>query len=107
MSQHKRNNIIRWTIILALLLIVYIVSYLALSLQGRYEPGAIGTSGVKWYEWAPSGFVTDHKWNRLLICPYYPLYLFDCRYWHTENEADGNKYPVNKVLRNSAISNGQ
>lgn len=49
---------------LALMLCLYVGSYLWLSTHGRYEPAAIGLNGVKWYHWAPSGFVTNFRWNQ-------------------------------------------
>lgn len=82
---------------LALALLVYAGSYLSRSLQGRYEPAAWGTGGVKWYDWAPDGFVTDYKWNDGIQHFYFPLYILDNWFWHTTDEADSGRYPVNEV----------
>lgn len=78
-------------------LLVYISSYLALSLQGRYEPELIGVGVVKQFGWAPRGFVTDFRWNYTLIAIYFPLYLLDTRLWHTTEAASSDRYPVNDV----------
>lgn len=80
---------------LLVLLTAYVGSYLALSVQGRFEPALIGLNGVKRYMWAPCGFVTDFRWNRTLLAAYMPLYLLDTRLWHTT--ADLDCYPVNSV----------
>jgi hypothetical protein len=76
---------------------VYSISYLILSLQGRYEPQAIGLNGVKWYGWAPRGFVTDFRWNSSIGAFYLPLYSLDTSLWHTSDRAYSDRYPVNKV----------
>lgn len=74
---------------------VYVCSYLVLSLMGRYEPEAIGTNGVKWYAWAPKGFVHEFRWNMPMYFAYYPLYVLDRKLWHTRNRT--GRYPVNEV----------
>ena len=50
-------------ITLLTLLLIYIGSYALLSSGGCYEPAAIGLNGVKWYGWAPRGFVDHYRWN--------------------------------------------
>ena len=75
----------------------YAGSYLVLSLLGRYEPAVIGSAGVKWYKWAPRGFVTDFKDNRTLTYFYFPLLLLDVHCWHTHDRARSGWYPVNEV----------
>ncbi len=60
-------------IVVLTLLVLYVGSYVALSVGGRYEPGAIGLNGVKSYAWAPYGFVRDYKWNSALMRIYLPL----------------------------------
>src|SRR5438093_8777021 len=82
---------------LTLGLFVYVGSYLWRSTRGRYEPAAIGLNGVKWYSWAPSGYVTDFRWNHTLMLVYCPLYFLDTRFWHTSDEAYGSRYPINQV----------
>jgi hypothetical protein len=94
--QRTTYGILLGTTIL-LLIVVYVGSYLSRSVRGRYEPGGIGLGGVKWYEWAPEGFVTDFRWNHRLMLVYYPLYVLDTRYWHTIDKADAGTYPVNEV----------
>ena len=82
---------------LALAVFMYIGSYLWRSTQGRYEPAAIGLNGVKWYHWAPRGFVTDFRWNQTLVQAYYPLFFIDTRFWHTSDDAYRGRYPINQV----------
>jgi hypothetical protein len=81
----------------AALLALYVGSYISFSLRGRYEPAGIGLAGVKAYAWAPAGFVKDFRWNHRLMRVYCPLYLLDCRLWHTQDKADDGLYPVNEV----------
>jgi hypothetical protein len=96
MRRSTRNEVILWgTLVLAIF--AYVGSYSWRSTRGRYEPAAIGLNGVKWYGWAPKGFVTNFKWNRTLMLVYYPLYYFDNRFWHTSDDAYGGKYPINQV----------
>jgi hypothetical protein len=90
----------KWIILTLLaLLVIYLSSYLCLSLGGRYEPAGIGLNGVKSYNWAPRGFVTDYRWNRAPEAFYLPLYAVDILFWHTIDAADSGHYPVNRVDR--------
>ena len=82
---------------LILTLSLYAGSYVRRSSRGRYEPAAIGLNGVKWYEWAPEGFVTDYRWDASMKRIYWPLWHLDRRIWHTPDMAEGGKYPVNEV----------
>ena len=82
---------------LSLAVLAYIGSYMWRSSRGRYEPAVIGLNGVKLYDWAPNGFVTDFRWNRTLALAYLPLYFLDTRFWHTSDDAHGSRYPINKV----------
>lgn len=84
-------------IALGLILLFYVGSYALLSSHGRYEPAAFGLNGVKWYAWAPSGFVENFRWSPNLIRVYLPLYALDCRFWHTWDEAEDGVYPINEV----------
>jgi len=68
----------------------------ARSSRGRYEPAVIGLGGVKWYDWAPQGFVTDFRWNNDLVrFYYYPLWRLDRRFWHKPIHGPGVNYPIN------------
>ena len=78
-------------------LAIYIGSYLALSVQGSFEPAVIGLGGVKRFMWAPRGFVTHFRWNSTMRAAYMPLYLLDTRLWHTSDDAYSDRYPVNSV----------
>jgi hypothetical protein len=72
---------------ISILFLAYAGSYLALSLRGRYEPAVIGLNGVKWYHWAPNGFVNEFRWHQGVMLVYYPLYILDIRVWHTSDKA--------------------
>lgn len=76
---------------------LYVGNYMRLSMQGCYEPGTIGPSGVKWYVWAPKGFMTDFKWNKRLTRAYQPLLLLDSQLWHRSEDAYDGKYPIHEV----------
>jgi hypothetical protein len=84
----------------ALLLMAYILAYATLSLSGRYQPGAVGLNGVKWYTWAPYGFyVANHPWKNSkyallhpeeraggwsdsMIMGFVPLWIVDIHFVH-------------------------
>jgi hypothetical protein len=68
--------------------ILYIGSYVALSVQGVYAPHAIGPSTVKSYAWAPLGFIDRGKVARRqeFYTFYAPLVLMDWKFWHTHGE---------------------
>ena len=85
------------SIALVLLLLIYVGSYLMLSISGRFEPEAIGLNGVKWYAWAPRGFVHDYRWRKSLRTVFIPLWIADTHLWHTSDKAGGGRYPVDRV----------
>jgi hypothetical protein len=89
----------RRAIALVTLCAMYVLSYSALSVSGRYEPAAWGTNGVKWYSWAPAGFVRskDLAWRRHTLLMFYPLYRLDTKFWHTEAKMFTGKYPANVI----------
>ena len=89
---------VKWlSIALVALLVIYVGTYLRLSVTGRYEPASIGLNGVKSYAWAPAGFVTDYKWNSAPELIFVPLYALDISFWHTYDLAGSGRYPINKV----------
>ena len=75
-------------------ILLYVVSYIVLSLNGQFEPSLIGTNGVKEYSWAPSGFVNDYKWNRAYRNTFLPLWFIDTHCWHQWNDAYSGSYPI-------------
>ena len=79
------------------MLLLYVGSYLFLSVRGRYEPGGIGLSFVRWYDWAPQGFVTGYQRNTAAYMFYWPLWTLDMRFWHTPDKAYTNGYPINEI----------
>ena len=100
MKPRTKRIVKTFGIVVLTLLVLYVGTYVALSLGGRYEPAGIGLNGVKFYAWAPRGFVTDYVWNHPLMCLYLPLYGLDIHLWHSTLagwEAEYSKYPVNKV----------
>ena len=78
-------------ILVAVLSVLYVGSYLALSALGHYAV-VLPPAGHKEVRWAPKGFVEfptgpvssayDFKWNRGLLAFYGPLYRLDDRFWH-------------------------
>ena len=85
---------------LAGVVLAYVGSYVARSARGRYEPMVIGLGGVKWYDWAPAGFVEEYdwKWNDSHVWCYYPLWRLDRRFWHPSiQDAASTAYPVDEV----------
>lgn len=83
--------------VFAILLVTYAGVYVTLSANGRYEPAAWGLNGVKWYAWAPAGFVRDFAWDSRMVIAFAPLYYLDQRFWHTERESESGRYPINLV----------
>jgi hypothetical protein len=72
--------------------------YSILSICGRYEPAAWGLNGVKWYNWAPYGFVGDkYKWKKYMIIVFLPLWTIDRFYIHSIDDAYSGKYPINEI----------
>ena len=85
------------TAVFAILLATYTAVYVGLSANGRYEPAAWGLAGVKWYAWAPAGFVRDYAWDGRMMIAFAPLYYLDQEFWHTERESESGRYPINRV----------
>ena len=86
----RRSKAVFYGIAVALLLFVYLSSYVIISKMGRYEPAMFGSNGVKRHMWAPRGFpdfssTKGMSWQWLFV----PLWLLDSRIWHTaDNEYD-------------------
>ena len=69
-------------------LALYVLSYVCLSLNGIYRPGAIGGNGIKNWEWSPAGYVDgDYKPRKVVFNAFAPLWILDRNYWHIENHA--------------------
>ena len=84
-------------LLLLILLLAYIGSYLAMSIQGRYEPAATGSYGVKWYAWVPRDFLPDFRGNASVRVAYMPLYWLDINFWHTSDDAWSGRYPIHRM----------
>jgi hypothetical protein len=85
---------------LVVLLVVYILIYVVLSINGKYQPLFVGANGVKEHAWAPLGFYDpDHPWkgsgtaldnpgmktggwNEFMLIFFYPLWNIDIRHFH-------------------------
>jgi hypothetical protein len=80
----------------AIVLSLYVGSYLALSARGRYEATVWGLSHVKYRRWIPMGFVSDGEFNRSMFIAFFPLYWLDISFWHTSGKAESGQYPVNR-----------
>jgi hypothetical protein len=72
------------TLAIALIGLTYLVSYVALSLGGRYEAMIHSAEGPTWYTWVPAGFSFDLSYGRGMQALYYPLHHLDCCIWHVE-----------------------
>lgn len=82
--------------VIGCLLLVYLASYLFLTLHGKYEPYVIRLHDNNSYAWAPRGFVRDYKWNRFHLAFYLPLYCLDVQFWHTRAKAPSGLYPLDR-----------
>jgi len=72
-----------------------------MSSRGQYVPDTWGLGWVKWYVWAPRGFVAGEagiEQRRALQTVFLPLWWVDTRFVHTSNKAYGEDYPVNRVF---------
>ena len=84
-------------LVLSLSVCIYTCVYTCLSLNGRYEGAVFGAYHVKWYSWAPLGFVHDLRENQTLVLSFGPLYYLDLRFWHRDVQSDySGPYPINR-----------
>lgn len=84
--------------------LLYVVSYLILTLGGAYAPSTYGLrvdkdgktiSAPKWYSWAPMGFAGEHDhWSMMVALFYCPLYVADRTWWHTDDRQFSGNYPI-------------
>jgi hypothetical protein len=95
--KHKEQWLWLLTAVL-LLLSLYVGSYVALSVNGCYEPCAIGLNGVKSYAWAPYAFMDGYRWRRGPMLFFAPLSVMDERYWHPPGYPTSG-CPVDRVER--------
>ena len=82
-------------------MLLYIGSYAVLSSQGQYVPRAWGLAWVKWYVWAPRGFVSGPMGtgqNRVLQILYLPLWGIDMQLLHKSDQLPDKKYPINTTM---------
>ncbi len=73
---------IRKRTLLLFCLLAYVGSYVTLSLNGYYYPGAYGLQGEKWFNWSPAGFSSrkEYRWSYTMMFFYLPLWEVD-RIW--------------------------
>ena len=77
------------TAALLIALAAYVSSYVAMSINGQYLPGAWGVDGPKRYTWSPYGFDGDgellgNQRSRWIATFYVPLWWLDRQYWHDD-----------------------
>ena len=76
------------------MLLLYVSSYVALSLCGRYEPLVFGADGPKryGYGWVPAGFGGPAQLHSIPCTIYYPLLGLDWKYWHRWTNSDQSSF---------------
>jgi hypothetical protein len=79
---------------LVVAVICYVGSYVLLSAFGEFQPGVIGSNGVKWYAWCPAGLHCGYRQRWTLYYFYAPLYVADKNYWHRIGVESSGKYPM-------------
>ena len=85
-----------WRYATVMLLVIYAGVYVVLSANGRYEPAVLRLNHVKWYSWAPAGFVHDYDWNSGMLRVFLPLWYLDVRLWHLDvRPGYSGPYPIN------------
>lgn len=87
------------TVLMGIALTKYCCSYTTFSLEGQFEPEVIGLNGVKFYSWAPKGFVDKFEWDNSRVTFYRGLWALDNLFWHKSGpgyDLPGN-YPVDFV----------
>jgi hypothetical protein len=85
----------RYVVAALIFMLIYVGSYLILSVNGHFAPGATGTNGIKWLEWVPAGFSEGFRRRRPVYWSYLPLWVLDQRMWHVEDgSARSLSYPV-------------
>lgn len=72
--------------------ILYCASYVVLSIQGTYGPGAFGCNGIKWYNWYPKGFAYNGEPGDWIGAVYGPLLALDRAMWHTRARQASGAY---------------
>jgi len=105
-----RKNIVLYSLGAIAIVSLYIGSYCILSISGSYRIGASGIGQgkdgnakivAKWYNWLPAHFMnTDvNPWKpNITMYFYFPLYVVDIRWWHTENAMYTKMYKVTPFL---------
>jgi len=88
----------------AAMLVLYVGTYICLSVSGRYipseiGPGADGKMHAKWYYWAPAGIFTGFRLHPSLLYFYAPLWTADRAYWHCDGYSFmTGRYPTSKPV---------
>jgi hypothetical protein len=75
------------------MVLLYVSSYVALSLCGRYEPLIFGADGPKWYGWIPAGFGGPAELHTIPCTIYFPLLVLDRKLWHRWTKTDPSSFP--------------
>ena len=92
-------------IIAIIVISVYISSYTVLSINGVYTPGTWGLQSYQTYGgmapkdwiWMPKGFMNDDDSIRQgMIIMYFPCYIFDRRFVHSEYWPTRGIHPIDE-----------
>ena len=91
-------------------LAAYVLSYLPMTVQGRYQPQAYGLlqgpddtailapKAAFGYHWMPSYLFPEERDHgtspRILAYIYLPLIAMDQKLWHTRDKAESGRYRV-------------
>lgn len=91
----SRPFIQRWLTILAVILSLYVASYVPFSMRGRYDVGSFGLNSIHSYSWYPAVIaVFDEagrlKWNKQMAYFYYPMLALD--YWFVHPPLSPQEY---------------
>ncbi|MDD5521603.1 MAG: hypothetical protein PHI84_12360 [Kiritimatiellae bacterium] len=99
----KKKQIIT---ILSATVTIYVITYLFMTLNGHYEPYAMGLmqgpndkailvpKGTEPYAWCPFRKPTREIKPLIRTMLFSPLITFDRAYWHTARKVDSMQYPV-------------
>lgn len=88
-----KRGLLKSVIVLFALIAIYILTYVALSLAGQYQPSSIEYGGKLGYTWAPFGFCSSPNstskgqsglahWNVPMVFTFYPLWFVDTVHVH-------------------------
>jgi hypothetical protein len=86
-ESHDQAPFLRPKVVIKLAVLVYVLSYIPLSLGGRYIGTFVSLSGVDMM-WIPFGYVRDRQLTALYYL-YYPVWAIDSTIIHRQYKATG------------------